>query len=621
MYGNVKLWFARDSGNNIVTVNEVNDHNTYSCPACGSDVIPKATKSKQVSSHFAHIDKTKCSSESMIHWWFKNKFLEVGDKFEITSDETREYICQNIDVEVEHQTEHGIYRPDVTIATECGETIYFEMAFSNHKTVKDYLDMWLELGNIVVEVDIKNLTVMSNTLEFKALFYKGKCFNTKRNDTYYNTIGKYKEEKLNGSTDEKLREHIKKLDWFWEDVLRYKKGQVNIKHIISLIDGVNVEDRGILYTVLDKQKCIPIYEEYLREKSNYLYTQITSQISKVHDSGEYNITLSEINKKRGEKYSNIQLKFIYHGKSWNTKDRFNFECDVLDCSVSTIINKINNNINTAKKIDLQNEKIQYARSNESINNTVERIDRKYKSIDEKYNFYKGYAWTDGKIEVHFCYGTLHKVSLGLPDEIIYSNDESYIEQFFENEINKYMRTINRFENKNEILKILDKMKNVYNNYILRVDEIDKGYSIWRKIKKEEIKFSICYSFLAEDLIQIKFNKGDVFIGLLNPNINICLYYNKLYRCDHIKNPEELKDAKLIKEFKSEKDWKEFENILKDIMNKLIQKDMHKNYCVDCGEKLFIELGEINFFINKKFILPRKCKSCRTKRKQTKHKED
>jgi hypothetical protein len=182
-YENVKLWFAKDEYERIVTIDEVNENNknnTYLCPVCGSNLKPKAVKSKQITSHFAHVDASKCNSESQIHFWFKHRFLEKGDKFTVSADKVREYMVNDILVERPYEVENGIYKPDVTILTECGNTIYFEMAFTNKKQVKDYLDIWLELKNIVVEVDIKDLISKNKIPTLKALFYEGKCFNTKR---------------------------------------------------------------------------------------------------------------------------------------------------------------------------------------------------------------------------------------------------------------------------------------------------------------------------------------------------------------------------------------------------------------------------------------------------------
>ena len=189
----VVLWFARNSKGNIKIINEVkNNKDTYFCPLCNSEVIPKAIKNDaKVAPHFAHIDKSKCTSESMIHWWFKNKFLESGDSFIVKTDKEYKYICKEILIEQIYKTKFGEYNPDITIITETGETIYFEMNYTNKKKLEDYLDKWSDLGNIVVEVDIKSLMQANygeNTYVFKALFYQGKCLNMNKTDKQYYEI-------------------------------------------------------------------------------------------------------------------------------------------------------------------------------------------------------------------------------------------------------------------------------------------------------------------------------------------------------------------------------------------------------------------------------------------------
>ena len=89
-YENVKLWFAKDQNGEIVTIDEVGDvHNTYNCPVCGSSLLPKATESFKVTPHFAHVDASKCNTESHVHWWLKNKLIEPGDEFKVVSDKER----------------------------------------------------------------------------------------------------------------------------------------------------------------------------------------------------------------------------------------------------------------------------------------------------------------------------------------------------------------------------------------------------------------------------------------------------------------------------------------------------------------------------------------------------
>jgi len=50
--------------------------------------------------------------------------------------EKRKYICEEVLTEQTYYVGNKIYRPDVTILTKCGNTIYFEMEYSNKKKLK-----------------------------------------------------------------------------------------------------------------------------------------------------------------------------------------------------------------------------------------------------------------------------------------------------------------------------------------------------------------------------------------------------------------------------------------------------------------------------------------------------
>ena len=117
---NVKLWFAKNENDEIVTIDDLKDSNTYLCPVCGSDLIPKATESKRITPHFAHVDKSKYNNESMMHFWFKHKFLESGDKFKVVTDKEIEYVCKDAKAEgfelieaypFEHNENHAYHGP------------------------------------------------------------------------------------------------------------------------------------------------------------------------------------------------------------------------------------------------------------------------------------------------------------------------------------------------------------------------------------------------------------------------------------------------------------------------------------------------------------------------------
>jgi len=297
----VQLFWANDENGNIAIIFDMveEDRNKkYTCPVCGSEVRPvvpggktKDGKVAQVSSHFSHFDASKCNSETAVHWWFKNKILINGDGFVVKTDVENEYKCKEVLIEQSYNTEFGIYRPDITIITECDKTIYFEMNYTNKKKIEDYIDKWLKLGNPVVEVDLKTLMNASfnkSTYEFKALFYNGKCFNTK-SDLYYDTIGLFKEKMYKSNIvniNDNLKERIKKLDWFWMDIIKYNKGEKQISDIVVDIDNIDDKDsKEVVVEILRKPKCSNIIKEYVDYKFKNIEQIIDKYSNKFNNIG------------------------------------------------------------------------------------------------------------------------------------------------------------------------------------------------------------------------------------------------------------------------------------------------------------------------------------------------
>jgi hypothetical protein len=322
IYNDVQLFWAKDENNDIAIIYDLQEqdrYKKYSCPICGSEVKPVAIegmtkdgKVAQVTGHFSHFDASKCSSESAIHYWFKNKMLINGDSFIIKTDTDNEYKCKDVLIEQSYSTEYGVYIPDITVLTECGQTIYFEMNYTNKKKVADYLDKWLELKNPVVEVDLKMLSnAMFNKTqyEFKPLFYEGKCFNTKKSDPYYDTVGQHKEKLYRNYTiSEDIKNRLKKLDWFWLETINYKKGETNIEQLIDYIDYADQEDRELLFLILSKKRCLPIYEDYINYKVELFEKLGLEYINKLSDDIKSNFTINKI--KEGRKYRNIKYNTI-----------------------------------------------------------------------------------------------------------------------------------------------------------------------------------------------------------------------------------------------------------------------------------------------------------------------
>lgn len=496
---NVQLWFARDTNNKIIHIKEITEnikHNKYICPLCGSEVIPR--QGEEMAWHFAHKDKSKCTTESMCHFWFKHKFLEKGDTFVVKTDISKKYIVDSIEIEKEYIVNDKKYKPDVTVKTSTGEIIYFEMAYSNKKKVEDYLDTWIELGNMVVEVDIKTLSnqCFNQEKEFNALYYQGKCFNIKTIDKeYYNTIGTYKEQLIENNEYMKHKKEIEKLDWVWKDIQEYKIGNKDIEDLSDLIQSIEeINTRYIIVNILKKSKCNYILNDYIEYNENKVITIIK------------NIN----NKLKNEKITNkVTCDFIIpHSiydriynlndglKLYNNNDRmcinikeFNEEC--IFQSIKNLIIEYNN----IEKCNLleENKVLEY------VFKYLKRKYSKYEVFDKKY----GNRLTRlPVIEVGKTYNQLFTIDLA-NKEILYSKNRKDIRDFIKNKIKEYEKDIIEIKNINQVISTINNLKSKY-----------------RKICSEN---KINFTVKCENEIQIEFVRNykgfmyDKYV-LLNNNI-------------------------------------------------------------------------------------------------------
>lgn len=252
MIDDINLWYAKDKNNNIVKIININENNRkeeYYCPICMSSVIPKlGTKTKH---HFAHIDASKCTNESFIHFWIKNKLLSVGDSFKIkTDDDILSYKCINIEMEKEYKTQYGIYKPDITVTTDTNEIIFFEIAYTNKKRIDEYYKRWNELNNIVVEINAKHLINGSESKEFKCVYYNGDICNFVFKE-YKNTASfkLYKDNLFKENDIKEAEERLKKIDWFWQECYKRRFNKISDEDFFDIIDYLDIDDR--LY-VIDK---------------------------------------------------------------------------------------------------------------------------------------------------------------------------------------------------------------------------------------------------------------------------------------------------------------------------------------------------------------------------------
>ncbi|MFJ3388782.1 hypothetical protein [Lysinibacillus sp. NPDC086135] len=412
---NVNLWFARDNHGEITTILNSNNENTYTCPICNSEVIPKALESKQITPHFAHIDRNKCSNESMLHFWFKHKFIEQGDTFTITADEKHTYTCNDFKTEVTYQLDSGTYRPDIVVETECGNEVMFEMANTNKKKVQDYIDRWIELDKIVVEVDIPSLTNETKIKEFKALYYKGKCFNfNKRDGGYYNVIGKLKEEMMSNS--EYDIEIARKLNWFWDEICKYENNEIiSLDEMYLFLETMNQKEFVIIKQALNKRKSNEIIKGYVDKLNKKLKEEQRKKVKYIEDSFLNADYINNLLKSSGIEYTvssvefNINKFYIhYHNNDGMTH--------ILDFKLYRF-----DGVDIEERLNSIHNRMAYKELEKGLKQSIEELNNDYKEVSFKLDFDRiGFSVT-----VKHLFNRL--------DELFYFNYYNYNEMYINRE--------------------------------------------------------------------------------------------------------------------------------------------------------------------------------------------
>lgn len=269
---NVALWFSRDNEGNTVTIDKVNEEyrGEYICPLCGSEVITKAIDSDYMSAHFAHIDKSKCCGETMVHWWVKNELIKSGDEFIINTNEINKFVCKSIEIEKEYITQNGVYKPDITINTECGKTIFVEINVSNKKNIDQYWDMWRELNNIVVEFNVRDVIEKDNIIKinnnFRAIYYEGKAFIDKETSDYK----KYRKS-ITTSAGEHRDILLKDVEWFLNDIYLYNKGAIDINELeegFNNICNMDYDYKNLVTSIYKNNKCSMALKDVMKNRYN-----------------------------------------------------------------------------------------------------------------------------------------------------------------------------------------------------------------------------------------------------------------------------------------------------------------------------------------------------------------
>lgn len=275
---------SKDEFANLIHVKKADKDSDYYCPCCGGTVKPRAIESTKEQSHYYHITG-KCTKESQMHFFCKHWLFEEGSKF-VLAGET--YEVDNVEIEKPYETSFGRYIPDIIVHTKSGDTIFFELFFTNRKRGDDYFCKWSELGNDVVEVNLKeycNKVVTDEIPIFNYLFHDNKCYslNYVNKDFYANTIARRKiylerQEVLN------YKSRIESLDWFWQLVIN----KMPKEDILFSIENMEYDDQVFCYDIVKNKQCV----KYLREDikniiNNGVLKNIENQISLPKDEFIY----------------------------------------------------------------------------------------------------------------------------------------------------------------------------------------------------------------------------------------------------------------------------------------------------------------------------------------------
>ena len=366
----VNLWFARDSFGKIIEINNADKNNYYQCPICNNEVIPKALNSKEVSAHFAHVDNSNCSHESMLHFWIKHLFIQEGEEFEILTDEKLKFKCKSFEVEKTFKLNDGIYKPDLVVYTECGNEIIFEIAKTNKKRVQNYVNKWIELDKIIVEVDI--LSIINGNYELNVLYHRN------NNLKYYNE-GADKVKKYLFKNNNQLNNYtLYKIDYLCELLNNISK-DYSYKTLSEIIKISNDSSFNAIMNDIIKLKCNDYYVEKINEKLKLNIKEIMN-----YTEYDYNIEF-EISKKRPYFITNIIIKInknenVYEmSNSIFNFDKKRFNIMNLEYSNSELLNMIDKRIATQDKFSLISNTF-----NENIKLINERLKTGYK-LDKSTN--------------------------------------------------------------------------------------------------------------------------------------------------------------------------------------------------------------------------------------------
>lgn len=291
---------------NYIYIDHAKDDVNYYCPCCKGQIRPRAhkkNKNYKMQSHFYHMGDG-CSEESYVHFICKTFLCDVGSKFIVDGIV---YEVESFEVEKTLNTSFGDYRPDIIIKTTSGKIFYFEIKYSSKKT-EHYIPKWDELGNDVVEVDVRyfiNQKYNDTVPVFNLIYSDGECFiKSYVHKDYDNTL---MERKRQWKRQDVLNYKIQweRLDWFWNTLQSYSKNDKNKDDVLESFHELEYDDKVWVYSSIKKKTCVDLKEEFLEDINRHFYDMLKSL-----ETDEIRITVKHVSPKIYWVFLKTNFKYI-----------------------------------------------------------------------------------------------------------------------------------------------------------------------------------------------------------------------------------------------------------------------------------------------------------------------
>lgn len=454
-----------DETANLIHISKAVQDNNYYCPCCGGEVNPRALDSKKVQSHYYHLTG-ECTRESQVHWFCKNWLFEKGSKFYI---QDVLYEVDSIDIEKPYSTPFGGYRPDITVRTKNGATIFFELFFANRKKESDYFCKWQYLENDVIEVNLNEFLAKESKdfiPHFTYLYHDGKCYCKEyvERDLYANTIAKRKAQ-LTRQELNNYKARIEQLDWFWQMI----SSNVGKDEILDAVVNMDYDDQVFCYDLVKRKHCVKYLKDDIRDIINeqVLY-YIRKQID-LPDTGDIFVDLVKRSTRTYEMVVRVKYQTELFSFNENTvigMHYYNFTYDNEYWKKLSRFPKIVFNKSIFEKIDLLPEDIKKVK--ETYNYAVKKKEKILQFEKELSSF---------KYSEYYVSGNAIKVKI---DDNIYEVEHNLSVDNIYHEINK--------------IQELEKAKKDYEQYIASdnyKEDIDK---IRLSFPEMDLNISSCFSY-------------------------------------------------------------------------------------------------------------------------------